>query len=82
MGVNTNLRNAVLAIGSLREAQDACANLKPMACPMTDDELRQRAQVIEKVIHTRAKLEHLRDRAEDLKVALNRFKQRREAMRA
>jgi hypothetical protein len=82
MGVNTNLRNVVLAIDSLRGAQAACANLKPMAMPMTDRELHQRAEVIDKVIRARRKLQQLRDRAETLQGALDRFKARREAMRA
>ena len=82
MGVNTNLRNAVVAIESLRGAKDACANLKPMAMEMTDEELHQRALVIEKVIRARQKLQNLRDRAETLQGALDRFKARREAMRA
>ena len=82
MGVNTNLRNAVLAINALREAKDVCANLKPMAMEMTQQELEQRAEVIEKVIRARRKLQQLRDRAETLQNALDRFKARREAMRA
>lgn len=82
MGINTNLRNAVLAINSLRDAKDVCANLKPMAMEMTQRELEQRAEVIEKVIRARRKLQLLRDRAETLQSALDRFKARREAMRA
>ena len=35
MGVNTNLRNVVFAIDSLRSAQNACVNLKPLAMEMT-----------------------------------------------
>ena len=82
MGVNTNLRNVVLAIDSLRGAQNACMNLKPLAMEMTDQEIRQRAEVIEKVIRARSKLQQLRDRAETLQGALDRFKAKREAMRA
>ena len=81
MGFDTNLRNAVLAIDSLREAQHACADLKPTAMSMTDEELRGRAELIERVIRTRAKLQEVRDRAENLQAALERFKQRRAAMR-
>jgi hypothetical protein len=77
MGVNTNLRNAVLAIDALRKSQDASANLKPLASPMTEEELRQRAELVEKVIQTRSKLKLLRDRSEELRAALNRFKERR-----
>jgi hypothetical protein len=53
-----------------------------MAMPMTDKELQQRADVIDKVIRARSKLQQLRDRAETLQGALDRFKARREAMRA
>jgi len=41
MSVNINLRKAALAIDALRRSQDASANLKPLAMPMSDDELRQ-----------------------------------------
>lgn len=82
MSVNTNLRKAALAIDALRRSQDASANLKPLAMPMSDDELRQRAELIEKVIRTRDKLKLLRDRSEDLRAALNRFKDRRAKQRA
>jgi hypothetical protein len=49
--------------------------------PMTDEELRGRAELIERVIRTRAKLQEVRDRAETLQAALERFKQRRAAMK-
>jgi len=77
MSVNTNLRKAALAIDALRRSQDASVNLKPLAMPMSEEELRQRAELVEKVIRTRDKLELLRDRSEELRAALNRFKDRR-----
>lgn len=82
MGVATNLRNAVLAIENMRDVKNVCANLKPMAMEMSDEELLQRAELIEKVIRAQRKLQQLRDRAETLQEALDRFKARREAMRA
>jgi len=82
MSVNINLRKAALAIDALRRSQDASANLKPLAMPMSDDELRQRAELVDKVIRTRDKLKLLRDRSEDLRAALNRFKDRRAKQRA
>lgn len=77
MSVNTNLRNALLAIDSLRRSRDASLELKPLAMPMDEDELRQRAELVEKVIRTRDKLKRLRDRSEHLREALERFKRRR-----
>jgi BMFP domain-containing protein YqiC len=44
--------------------------------------LRQRAELVDKVIRTRDKLKLLRDRSEDLRAALNRFKDRRAKQRA
>lgn len=84
MSVNTNLRNALLAIDSLRRSHDASLELKPLAMPMDEDEdeLRQRAELVEKVILTRDKLKLLRDRSEHLREALERFKRRRAAQRA
>ena len=82
MGVVTNLRNAAIAVTVLEGARDACVNLKPMAMYMTDQELQERAQVIAHVIRARVKLQLLRDRAEQLQGELERFKKRREAMRA
>ncbi len=52
-----------------------------MAMFMTPEELQQRAEVVAHVIRARAKLELLRDRAEELKADLDRFKRRRQAMR-
>ena len=77
MSVNTNLRKAALAIDALRRSQDASENLKPLAMPMSEEGLRQRAELVEKVIRTRDKLKLLRDRSEELRAALNRFKDRR-----
>ncbi len=69
------------AIAVMQRAHDACADLQPLDRPMSEQELRQRAALIEKVIHTRKLLQRLRDRAEVLRADLDRFKQRREAMR-
>jgi hypothetical protein len=81
MGVVTNLRNAAIAVNVLEGARDACVNLKPMSMHMTDQELQQRAQVVAHVIRARSKLQLLRDRAEQLKGDLERFKRRRQAMK-
>ncbi|MEO7325485.1 MAG: hypothetical protein ABIW82_11715 [Dokdonella sp.] len=49
---------------------------------MTDRELHQHAEMIDKVIRAGRKLQLLRDRAQALERALGRFKARREAKRA
>lgn len=69
------------AIAVMQRAHDACADLQPLGTPMSERELQQRAALIEKVIHTRQLLQRLRDRSEELRANLDRFKQRREAMR-
>ena len=82
MSTKKNLHDVVLAIDSLRSAQRACAHLKPLAMEMTEEEIRQRAMIVEKVIRARSKLQQLRNRAEALQGALDRFKAKREAIRA
>ncbi|MEO5625753.1 MAG: hypothetical protein ABIQ70_07085 [Dokdonella sp.] len=81
MGFNTNARKVISAISILEHAKDVCVNLKPMACPMTDQELQQRADVIAHVIRARSKLQLIKDRADALRGDLDRFKARREAMK-
>jgi BMFP domain-containing protein YqiC len=49
---------------------------------MTLLQLQQRADMIDKIIRARAKLQQLRNRAAALEDALDRFKLRREAKRA
>lgn len=66
----------------LTSARTACTHLNPIGFPKTDRELHQRAEMIEKVIRARRKLQQLRDRAQALECALGRFKACREAMRA
>lgn len=77
MSVNSNLRKAIRAIEALRRTHDASAALKPLGLPMTDDELRERAELVEKVILTRDKLKALRDRSEALRESLARFRKQR-----
>ena len=57
----------------------ACAQLNPLSEPLTLLELQQRADMIDKVIRARSKLQQLRNRAAMLEDALVRFKARREA---
>ncbi|MEO7325362.1 MAG: hypothetical protein ABIW82_11090 [Dokdonella sp.] len=81
MGFNTNAHKVISAISILEHAKDVCVNLKPMGCPMTELELQQRADVIAHVIRARSKLQLIKDRADQLKGDLDRFKARRQAMK-
>jgi hypothetical protein len=74
--------DVLAAVNIMQRARDACADLKPLTHPMTPEELQQRAEMIDKVIRARRKLQLLRDRAEALEGALGRFRARREAIRA
>jgi hypothetical protein len=74
--------DVLAAVKVLQHAREACANLKPLSHPMTPEELAQRAKMIETVIRTRKLLQAIQGRADDLSDALERFKVRREAIRA
>lgn len=74
--------DVLAAVQVLEHARKACVNLKPLDAPMSEDELRERARMIDTVVRTRKLLQLIQDRADDLEGALARFKQRREAMRA
>jgi hypothetical protein len=63
-------------------ARAARPHLHDPGFPMTDREVHRRAEMIEKVIRARRKLQSLRERTQALESALGRFKARREAMRA
>ena len=63
----------------MHHAKRACAQLNPLSEPLTLLELQQRADMIDKVIRARSKLQQLRNRAAMLEDALVRFKARREA---
>ena len=77
MSVNSNLRNAIRAIEALKRTHDVSTALKPLGTPMTEEELREHAELVEKVIQTRSKLKALRDRSEALRESLERFRKRR-----
>jgi hypothetical protein len=81
MSAHNAAADVLSAIAVMKRARDACADLQPLDTPMSELELLQRAELIEKVIHTRQLLQRLRDRAEGLRADLDRFKQRRAAMR-
>ena len=82
MSVKNAANDVLAAVTVLERARDASERLRPLTAPMTKLELAQRAEMIAKVIRARSKLQQLRNRAEALEGALDRFKARREAMRA
>ncbi|MEP7043910.1 MAG: hypothetical protein ABI843_12670 [Dokdonella sp.] len=82
MTVKNAAADVLAAVSVLERARAASLHLNPLSEPMTAAELQQRADMIDKVIRARSKLQQLRNRAEALEGALVRFKQRREAMRA
>ena len=82
MTVKNAAADVLAAVSVMTHAQEACARLNPLSVPMTLRQLEQRAEMIDRVIRARSKLQQLRNRAEALEDALTRFKIRREAKRA
>jgi hypothetical protein len=74
--------DVLAAVQVMEHARKACAHLKPLDTPMSEAELLERARMIETVVRTRKLLQRIQNRADDLGEALQRFKERREAMRA
>jgi hypothetical protein len=79
MTVKNAAADVLAAVSVMTHAQSACARLNPLSAPMTLLQLQQRADMIDKVIRARSKLQQLRNRAAALEDALTRFKARREA---
>jgi hypothetical protein len=79
MTVKNAAANVLAAVNVMTHARHACARLNPLSEPLTLLELQQRADMIDKVIRARSKLQQLRNRAAMLEDALTRFKARREA---
>jgi hypothetical protein len=82
MSVKNAAANVLAAVNVMAHAKNACARLDPLSAPLTLLELQQRADMIDKVIRARSKLQQLRHRAAMLEDALARFKARREAKAA
>jgi hypothetical protein len=78
MTVKNAAADVLAAVSVMTHARHACARLNPLSDPMTMHQLQQRADMIDKVIRARAKLQQLRNRAAALEEALTRFKARRE----
>ena len=79
MTVKNAAANVLAAVNVMHHAKETCAKLNPLSEPLTLLELQQRADMIDKVIRARSKLQQLRNRAAMLEDALARFKARREA---
>ena len=54
------------AVNLLQHAREACADLKPLASPMTPAELEQRARIIDTVVRTRRLLQMLQQQRTDV----------------
>jgi hypothetical protein len=79
MTIKNAAADVLAAVSVMSHASRASARLNPLSRPMSMLELQQRADMIDKVIRARAKLEQLRNRAAALEDALTRFKARRTA---
>lgn len=64
------------AVNSLHAVSVICQDLIPLDQPMTDEQRIQRAKLIHSVLMARKRMLLLRDRAEALAGALNRFRER------
>jgi len=73
--------DANVAVTSLQAIGAICADLSPLDRPMTEDQIRQRADLIRSVIETRQQMLLFRDRANALAGALERFRARQEEIR-
>lgn len=74
--------NARAAVNALQAIGSICADLAPLDMPMTDEQIRQRADLIRSVIKTRQQMLQFRDRAKALGEALERFRTRQEEIRS
>ena len=79
MTVKNAAADVLAAVDVMTHARIACERLDPLSSPMTLQQLRQRAEMIDKVIRARTKLQQLRNRAAAIEEALARIKARREA---
>ena len=75
-------QNARAAVNALQAIGSICADLAPLDMPMTDEQIRQRADLIRSVIKTRQQMLQFRDRAKALGEALERFRTRQEEIRS
>ncbi|MBX3699000.1 MAG: hypothetical protein R3F08_07190 [Dokdonella sp.] len=74
--------NARAAVNALQAIGSICADLAPLDMPMTDEQIRQRANLVRSVIQTRQQMLQFRDRAKALGEALERFRARQQEIRS
>lgn len=82
MTIQNAAASVMAAVPVSRHVHAVRRQLRALNFPLSDREVHLHAEMIEKVIRARRKLQLLRDRAQALESALGRFKARREAMRA
>jgi hypothetical protein len=75
-------RDLTAALNQLKHADKASAVQESPGSPLTNDEWRKREDLKVKMIAQRVKLKLMRDRTEELKQALERFRTQRNAMSA
>ncbi len=78
MSMHEATLNARAAVNALHNVTAICRNLAPLSAPMNEEQLRQRARLIDSVLRARRQMELLRNRAVQLAVSLERFRQRRQ----
>jgi hypothetical protein len=82
MPIENAAAQVMAAVNVLEHAKAACAHLCHHGLMRRDSDLQRRAELIHAVIRTRRQFKAFRDRGLELQAALERFKTRREAMRA
>lgn len=71
-----------LPLDALERGCDDSAQLCSLDEPMSEAQLQLRAELVAKILETRTKLRMIRDKAEDLQLALARFAATRGTRRA
>jgi hypothetical protein len=78
-------QHTTTAILAMHRAKEACTHLRLVGAgrrKLSDGEVRMQAQMMDKVLRAREKMQQLKDRADALENALSRFTQRRDVLRA
>ncbi len=78
MSMHEATLNARAAVNALHNVTAICRNLAPLSAPMDEEQLRQRARLIDSVLRARRQMELLRNRAVQLALSLDRFRLRRQ----
>jgi peroxiredoxin len=81
MKASFDARDLTAALDQLKQAGDAAVQISPES-PLPDKEWQKREALKVKMIAQRVKLKLMRDRTDELKQALERFRTQRNAMSA